>query len=542
MKSLTLKLSIVLLIITILLPYVASMDSQEDMASIIVGYSKSYMFPLLDGGRLYFEKGEELWAMTLDKPAVLTLTSPTGIATQYYLEPFKQTLIKLFTEDDEEGQWILSSESYSLTIELSSKKKLEDGTRLNYRISREKLTIETANKDQDVFIIDVEDGGFLTPARIEVDINLPNLRGENEQIYASVVMDLVYPGEFSYSGKLFDRPYSITMEPLAARIIGKLRRDTLTLVIPGLHEVGAGGVIPVREGEALLKIRYVSAEQDKFSLKTLNYTSRLEQVKVYIVDGIFNEWAGRSVAKSFSIDIEDALNKTIRVIARSGGGVTISYALIPLASIIFYEPRLNKIIENISMIVEGHQATIVNGRGYILLSDSESALPILVSEDSTELQLHAFINNFKIYDGKVKVSRGETYFIPIELRSLKVNIFFPNGTPVYGGVLRVNGSRMDIINGSASYLLPVGRYLIEFNSNEWFGRATIDLLEDTTLRINLTRYPRILDALKTIAGLESITLTFLSFLVIRLRRIKSHMRLKRYDYLFHNPKDMNNSI
>jgi len=542
MKSLTLKLSIVLLIITILLPYVASMDSQEDMASIIVGYSKSYMFPLLDGGRLYFEKGEELWAMTLDKPAVLTLTSPTGIATQYYLEPFKQTLIKLFTEDDEEGQWILSSESYSLTIELSSKKKLEDGTRLNYRISREKLTIETANKDQDVFIIDVEDGGFLTPAGIEVDINLPNLRGENEQIYASVVMDLVYPGEFSYSGKLFDRPYSITMEPLAARIIGKLRRDTLTLVIPGLHEVGAGGVIPVREGEALLKIRYVSAEQDKFSLKTLNYTSRLEQVKVYIVDGIFNEWAGRSVAKSFSIDIEDALNKTIRVIARSGGGVTISYALIPLASIIFYEPRLNKIIENISMIVEGHQATIVNGRGYILLSDSESALPILVREDSTELQLHAFINNFKIYDGKVKVSRGETYFIPIELRSLKVNIFFPNGTPVYGGVLRVNGSRMDIINGSASYLLPVGRYLIEFNSNEWFGRATIDLLEDTTLRINLTRYPRILDALKTIAGLESITLTFLSFLVIRLRRIKSHMRLKRYDYLFHNPKDMNDSI
>jgi len=310
------------------------------------------------------------------------------------------------------------------------------------------------------------------------------------------------------------------MEPLAARIVGKLRGDTLTVVIPRLHEVGAGGVIPVREGEALLKIGYFSAGQDGGSLKTLNYTSRVEQVKVYIVDGAFDEWAGRSIAKSFSINIEEALNKTIRVIAGSRGRVSMSYAIIPLASVIFYEPRLNKIIGNISMIVEGHQATVINSRGYILLADSESALPILVSESITELQLHVFVNNFKIYYGKIKVSRGETFFIPVELRSLKVNIFFPNGTPAYDGILRINGSRMDIIKGSASYLLPVGRYLIEFNSNEWFGKATIDLLEDTALRINLTKYPSILDALKIIAGLESITMIFLSFLVIKLRRSK----------------------
>jgi hypothetical protein len=520
LKNPILNLPIILLLVTVSLPYVTSADSQEDAASIIVGYSKSYMFPLLDGGKLYFEKGEELWAMTLDKPAILMLTSPTGRVTEYYLEPFKQTLIKLFTEDDEEGQWILSSEIHSLTIELSSKKKTEDNTRLNYRINREKLTIKTADRNQDIFIIDVEDGGFLIPAGIEVDINLPCFKGENEQFYADVVMDLVYPGEFSYSGKLVDRPYSITMEPLAARIVGKLRGDTLTVVIPRLHEVGAGGVIPVREGEALLKIRYLSAGQDGGSLKTLNYTSRVEQVKVYIVDETFNEWAGRSIAKSFSIDIEEALNKTVRVIAGTGGRVTTSYAIIPLASVIFYEPRLNKIIGNISMIVEGHQATVINSRGYILLADSESALPILVSGGNTEIQLYAFVNNFKVYYGKIKISRGETYFIPVELRSLKVNIFFPNGTPAYDGILRINGSRMDIIKGSASYLLPVGRYLIEFNSNEWFGRATIDLLEDTALIINLTRYPSILDALKIIAGVESITMIFLSFLVIRLRRSK----------------------
>lgn len=487
-------------------------SQQEDEASIIVGYSKSYMFPLLEGGNLYFEKGEELWAMTLDKPTILRLISPAGRVTEYYMEPLKQTLIKSFTEGDEEGQWILRSEKYNLMIELSSKKKLEDNTRLNYRISGGKLTVETANEDQDVFIIDVEDGRFLIPAGVEVDMKLPYFNNTNEQVYTDVVLDLVYPGEFSYSGKLFDRPYSIVMEPLAARIVGKLRGDKLTIVIPNLHKVGAGGIIPVREGEALLKIRYISLMQNGSSSQISDYTPQIGQVKVYIVDEIFNEWAGRNVAKSLSIDVEEALNKTIRVISRSRQRVGISYAFIPLASIVLYEPRLNKIIGNISIIVEGHQATVTNGRGYILLTESESALPIPVNRSSTELTLHVYVNNFKAYNGKIKINRGETYFIPVELRNLRVSIFFPNGTPAYTGILKINDSRMNIINGSASYLLPPDQYTVEFNINEWFGTVTVNLLEDTSIKINLSRNPTILDILKILAGLESATIILLIYL------------------------------
>jgi|GEM_PF-1562637 len=511
MENTIFKILIILIIIS--LHNIAFVNSQqEDDASIIVGYSKSYMLPLLEGGSLYFEKGEELWAMTLDKPTVLRLISPTGKVTEHYIEPLKQILVKSFTEDDEEGQWILKSEKYNLMIELSSRKKLEDNTRLNYRISGGKLIIETANKDQDVFIIDVEDGGFLIPAGIEVDMKPLYFNRTNTQLYTDVVMDLVYPGEFSYSGKLLDRPYSITMEPLAARIVGKLREDTLTVVIPNLHKVGAGGIIPVREGEAILKIRYVSIMQNGSSLQVLNYTSQIEQVKVYIVDEIFNEWAGRNVAKSFSINIEEALNKTIKVIARSRQGVDISYAFIPLASVVLYEPRLNKIIGNISIIVEGHQVTVINDRGYILLTDGESALPIPVNRSSTELTLHAYVNNFKAYNGKIKINRGETYFIPVELRNLKVSIFFPNGTPAYTGILKINDSRMNIINGSASYLLPPGKYMIEFNNNEWSGIATVNLLEDTSIEINLSRNPTMLDVLKILAALESTTIILLIYL------------------------------
>ncbi len=505
-----------LLTVAMLLLNFSPIHSQlEEDVSIMIGYSKSFMFPLLDGGKLDFEKGEEVWCMSLDKSAILTLVSPSGEVRTYYLQPFKQTLLKSFTEDDEEGQWILKSGKHNLTIQLSSREKLEHSARLKYRITGDKLVIEVADHGQETFIVGEGVEGYLIPAGVEASMRFPFLNSSNEESY-DVVMDLIYPGEFTYSGELADRPYSITMEKLAARIIGKLKGDTLSVTIPRLHAVGAGGLIPVRIGEATLKIRYVSPTLNASFQGKLNYTSRIGEVKVHVVDEVFREWAGQKATRSLSYNIEEALNKTLRVITYSAEKVTLSYAAIPLTSFTFYEQRLNKIIGNLSVIVEGHQSTVKDDRLYVLLSDSESALSSPVNGSSTDLMVHAYVNNFHFYDGKVKANRGQTYFIPVELHSFRINILFPNGTRPHNGVLRVNGFEMNVVNGSASYLLPTGRYMVEFNLNEWVGKTTVELKEDATLQIVLVREPTLLDILKVIAGVESAILIFSSILTIKM--------------------------
>lgn len=521
MENWALRASLNILLILMLLPYAFSADIQSgDEASVMVGYSKSYMFPLLDGGTLYFEDGEELWVMTVEKPALLKLISPTGEETEYFLEPLRQTLIKKFGENDEEGQWILKTGTSNLIIQFSGRKILDDNTRLNYKMDIDKLIIEIADQEQEAFIINVKDGGLLVPAGIEVSINLSEFETTNEQSYSTVIMDLVYPRKFIYYGKLAGRPYSITMESLAARIVGKLEGNTLTLLIPDLHKVGAGGTVPVREGEAILKIRYVSTESINRSSGIVNFTYRTEQLKIYVVDDTFNEWVGEKATKKLSIDVEEALNKTLNIIASSIRGVRMYYALIPLTSIVFYEPRLGKTIGNLSLIVEGHQVAVKNDKAYILLANSESALAIPISESGATLIVHASVNGFKAYSGRIQVNRGETYSIPVNLHNLEIKVLFPNGSLVKSGALKINGSRMDFVNGSASYLLPTGSYLVEFSLDEWSGRALVHLHGDASIRIDLARHLRMLDILKIVAGLESIILVSTFILMVRLRRTK----------------------
>lgn len=522
MKNLVPRVSSIFLLIMILPSCMLSASSQVgDEASIMVGYSKSYMFPFLHKGVLYFEEGEELWAMSMDTPALLTLISPRGEEAKIYLEPHRQTLVKKFGEKDEEGRWILKTDTRNLTMQFSRRETIEDNTLLNYMIDSNKISIEVADRRQEVFIIDGEGDGFLVPAGIEVSIKLPELETTYEQNYSDVVMDLVYPEEFSYHGELASRPYSITMESVAARIVGKLKGNTLTLIVPDLHNVGAGGIIPVREGEAILKIRYISTEFINSTSRTENLSLGVEQTKIYVVNDVYNEWAGQKVAKTLSIDLEKALNKTLKVIAPSGRGVRVYYALIPLTSIVFYDPRLERIVGNLSLTVEGRRATVKNDRAYILLADRESPLTIPVRGSNTTLMVHVFVNGFKTYSGRIQVNRGETYSIPLNLYNLKISVFFPNGSIVQRGILKMNGSRMDFVNSSASYLLPAGSYLVEFHAVEWFGKTTIHLYEDTSLRIILTRHPTILEVLKIVAGLESMILVSTFILIMRLRRIKS---------------------
>ncbi|MEN2974331.1 MAG: hypothetical protein ABDH32_01985 [Candidatus Caldarchaeales archaeon] len=501
-------------------------ESQVEDQSVMVGFTNSYLFPLLDGGMLYFEKGENLWVMAIEDDAKVSLISPTKDTETFSLEPLQPTLIKKFSKDDQVGEWILQSGKNNLTVILSEEVESPEIVRLNYRIKNEELIVELANRTQSSFIIDVEDGDILIPAGVEVEIEIEDLNLTEGKYYGEVVMDLVYPEEFTYSGKLDGRPYLISMESTAGRIIGKIDKEFMRLSIPGLHTVGAGGIIPVRKGEALLKVRYTSIDRVDGIEEDEVTTPNLGDLKIHVVDDSFIEWAGKKASKSITLNVREALNKTLRVISSFEDKLELSYSMIPLSSMIFYEPRLNKIVGNISVIANGYQVEVVDNIVYVLLSDSESTLSIPVTRSSREILVRAYVNQFRAYEGRVNIGLGEQKIIPVKLYHLQIQAFFPNNTQVLYGELKMNGSRLNYYNGTATMLIPPGTYKIEFTIDEWYGNADLKVSEDASIKITLVRGFTILDYLRIVAIIEVAIIVFFIILMIRFRKSTQYGGLK----------------
>ncbi|MDW7986041.1 MAG: hypothetical protein RMI88_02320 [Nitrososphaerota archaeon] len=519
---------IILIISSTLFLHTSLAEPQAKDPSVMIGFSRNYLFPLLDGGILYFEKGEQLWAMVIEEKTTLSLISPSKDIKTYDLSPLQPTLIKTFNDDDPVGEWILNNNGRNLTIILSERAQLSNFVQLNYRLQKGMLLIDIANGNQSAFIITDVGGRVLIPAGTELTIMLKDLNLVEGEYDGEIVVDLVYRDEFNYSGRLNGRPYLVKMESIAGRVIGKIEGDIVKLSIPNLHTVGSGGIIPVRMGEAILKVKHPLSVEPRSLEKNNSSSLDLQRIEIYVVDKSFMRWAGVRTAKSVMINVREALNKTLRILSSNGSSSGISYSTVPISSVLFYEPRLNRIIENISVVVDGRQSVVVDDIAYILLSDSETAVPNLVSDGGEEISVHAYLNQFKIYSGKFKISRGELKTIPVQLHSINIQAFLPNNERALSGELKINGSRLNYLNGSGSALLPTGTYRIEFIIDDWYGGSVLKISGDTTIRITLVRKLTILDVLRIIAGLEvAIVLSTVIFIIRYKKKIQKNIAVTR---------------
>lgn len=465
----------------------------------MVGYTGFYLLPMLDGGVLTYQEGEELWAMIPDRAATITLTSPSGASTTISLEAGKPILLKTFEPEDERGNWTLSWENTRLTLTYLEEPGAADPVLISYALAGGWLEAKLETEGEAFFLDPVRDGMILLAAGSEQQIPLKELGLPGGE----VVLDLIYPGGLKYRGRLSGRPYELDVEAVAGRLVGFWRKGTLTLRLPNLHEVGAGGIVPLRRGEAIMRIH---GEKET------------TEIKVYVTGPEFAEWGGVKVARTLHIPLQDALNQTLRIIAlKTDGRVQRLFSKPPLTEIRLRD-QLGRLVGNLTIDAAGFQAEALDGEAYLLLSEKE--IPHereIASKIERRVMVKLYVNGFKSLSSVLPLRAGEKSQLNLTLHKLSIQVVRTDGSPVSNPLFTINNISLSLKNYSTSILLPPGHYKIAARLDGGYVKAEINLIYDTSITLKVPETISLAEALKTVALAEAMTASALLFLLARER-------------------------
>jgi len=464
---------------------------------LMVGYSSFSFLPFLDGGLLEFQVGESLWAVSLGGSSQATLISPRGDELVEVIGASPK-LLKTFDDRSQTGRWILKTKLGELHILLRDPD--HEMPLIRYEFSGKKLVVRLFNGSRAVFLRPSSSKRILVIAgvnnSIRVNKSIPN--GE----YAG---DILAPKRFVYRGVAEGVPYRFESESLIGRILVKVRDGMASLTLPKLHSVGAGGLLPLRVGEALLRLR-------------LGRGNSLTE-PIYVLDEKFKDFMGEAVSRSEEIPLTKISNTSLNVLLFSNGDVKVVELRPPISILRFYDPDHGS-LSNLTIRVENLPSKTLGDTSYILLREVE---PIQTTSHPILGTIDVFVNGFKAKVFGLSLEEGKME-IPLRLHKLSVMLVDQSGEVLRSGRLRVNGRWMRIENGSCSYLLPAGVYRLEAVSGKLSGSATINLSSDTLVKLRLHRIYDIDDMLTLTAIIELITLLAL-VLIYAILRI-SEQRIK----------------
>jgi hypothetical protein len=137
--------------------------------------------------------------------------------------------------------------------------------------------------------------------------------------------------------------------------------------------------------------------------------------------------------------------------------------------------------------------------------------------------IRVYVNGFEAGSPIVNLMSGKAYNLTISLRRLTVEIISQDGELPKDLELRINGTVFKHENGTCSYLLPPGEYVIEATAPGLRGSASVNLSEDSRVKIILKKVTRPEDVLRISAIMELACVFILASMSHRYRRsIKQH--------------------
>lgn len=466
---------------------------------LMVGYTGFYMLPLLNDGTLEFEVGEPLWVMAPNPPIKLYLESPDGITLTYSLNSSRPQLLRTFSEEDA-GRWMLIPENGDrLHLEVRDPGKM--GVKALYSLSAASLTVSLVGSSR-AAILSQNSGRVLLIAGAEQTVRLGNLT-EGE-----LVIDLLYPETFLYEGVAGGSNYTLHVEALVGRFVGNVRQGLLTLELPRLHEVGAGGVLPLREGSATLRITSNEA---------------VGKFPVYILDKAFEEFAGKPVDRKTIIHLENTLNSSLKVLLPGSKNPEEVETLIlrpPIAAARFYDPLHGVYVGNLTIETTKLKAVAVNETAYFLLRNIDelypkrSEKPRIGDDDIT-----VYVNGFRAASMKIALMQGEVSSSKLDLRLLRVRVINLDNKPAENARLRINGRIFSLESGCGGFLLPPGNYRVEAFSEGFRAESYVKLENDVELTLRLSKPLRLEEILRFTAAAEFLSLLILILLNLQAARV-----------------------
>jgi len=486
---------------------------------LMIGYSNLKLLPFLDGGVLEFQLGESLWVRSMSE-AELILRSPNGLNELYRLREGELKLIKTFKERSEIGNWTLKTRD-NRSMRLIVKDPTSAPPTIRYDLHGLNLVAELKGSPNAVFIgLEGLRRYLLVAGRINrLNLNASEMEMANilflttidgdliVSFYKELVADLILEDKLIYKGILGGADYRVEIEPLVARTVSRMDEESFKVEIPKLHEIGAGGVIPLRVGEAVLRL-------------WINETKSITQ-PIYVLGETFENFSGMIVDRRISIHLSNAMNRSLRILGMIGEEVRVIELKPPLA-LLRIRDLDERPLTNITIVAEGKPAKVINDTAYILLRTGEEIPPS--SRDPIETSVKVYVNGFEAYSSRMYLGDGEAQDLPLRLHRITIEIQAPSEEILEDLILKVDGKIFEHEDGKCSYLLPPGDYLIEVKAPGYEGSMKISLPEDSRVGIKLRRVMTLDDLLKISAAIELACIVALLYMNLKGERALEKIR------------------
>ncbi|MCX8187883.1 MAG: hypothetical protein N3F65_04655 [Nitrososphaeria archaeon] len=487
------------LLITMLITLIASVPSSATAdRGLILGYTNNVFLPFLSNSTLEFQLGEELWARAIGAGAEVILRSPKGLEEVHELHAGELKLLKKFERESDIGRWSLELVNEGV-MHLVVMNPEAEPLMIRYDMSGSNVLMRLEGSPNAVFIDEEGLDRLLLIAGEANKLNSSHVLGENitDDYWGEVVLEVLSENQIPYEGSLDDVSYHVEYDPLIMKAVTKLENGSFYVNIPGIHEVGVGGLLPLRVGGAVLRM-------------WLNESHRIIK-QVYIVDDRFAEFGGIMADRMVSIPLIHVLNKSIKVLGAFDDEIEIIELTIPIAQIMVLDTCGNPLTN--ASIVANNPIKMLNGTAYILLRDEED-LPAFLNYSITS-PIVVYVNGFRADSFEMDLRSGGTYNITLMLNRLTVRVLPPGNELPKDLILTINGTSFKHENGSCSYLLPPNDYLIEAKARGFLGTAKINLSRDLTVELKLQKTMSLEDFLKISAAIELAFLALLAYLNYR---------------------------
>ena len=471
----------------------SSIATAPTFSMSFVGYGENTGTPVLHNATLLFYEGEELWVMSMEN-VQLRLTSPDGFVYTAVATAEPQILRK-FTDADANGNWLLEQLSpegvLSMTIELE-KYVGNETAELMFNFEGDEFSTKIERKSQSLAAFLSSNGSLaITPEGL-VSANLGTEYSGPVNVKIFSMEHQVVEG---YSG---NAQLKVEVTPLVANFSVLANNGLVEFLLPKIHEVGPGGMFPLRYGPIAVYVElsqawgYVPPSKSEF----------------YVFP--FNPGLDVMLSSEVVLPIKAATLTNFSVVLANSKVVRFWS---PVANVRVVDTRHDRYFtsEEFSMEIGDAQIWYDLNSAYVLYKNRTS---LVAPENLTaifeyELRIGGFVAE-NATPRTLTMKPQEELLIFTEACALKVRAVDLAGQPVWA-TLSINDTISVLIVGEASVMLPRGLYLLQARSGKESETDSILLEDDMDVTFTMGLHALIINILVAMGVVEALVIAFLAF-------------------------------
>jgi hypothetical protein len=473
-----------------------------------VGYGGEIMLPLLDGANFSFYIGEELWVMATGE-TMMWLSSPDGNVSDVVWANLGPQMLKAFTEQDSVGSWSLGLNTpegpETATIDLR-KYAASGPAELSFNLEGDNVSTSIEKDSQSLAAFVSEGGSSAVSPGETVGLEFGTSRSGLANIR------ILSGEEETIEGKSDNVSQIVEVSPLVANFTVEVVEGHLEFNFPKIHEVGPGGLFPLRYGS-------ITVEASPLEDAEISASSRFYMFPV-------RPYTGAKLSNNLELAAKDAFQKSFELtMLDQTSNATLSateassiFFTLPLANVHIVDERHGKYLmkEDFILIVDGSQVWYDNDSAYVLYSQKAS-----ITKENTDipgsLTYELKIRGFTCSEGgptTISLKSGESVFITTKVCELKLLVEDLYGNPLKAD-MSINDTVSVNITGEATLNLPFGHYSLEVYSDLGNETRTADLENDTEITFKLGHPDPILIVLTALGVTESAAIAIVAFFLRR---------------------------